>query len=292
MSDIRPISLCSVLYKIISKILSARLKKHLPDIVSPTQSAFVAERLVSDNILLAHEILHNLRTNEKISNQFMVFKTDMSKAYDRVEWPFLQGILLVMGFSRTWIKWIMSCVSSVTYSVLINGQPHGHLSPHRGIRQGDPLSPFLFVLCTEALIHILNQAERMGKVSGIQFNGVGPSVNHLLFADDTLLICKATRDECSEIMHCLSQYGHISGQMINVEKSIVTFGVKVEEDTKQWIKNRSGIQIEGGAGKYLGLPECFSGSKQVLLGFIKEKLQSRLTRWYAKTLSQGGKKCY
>ena len=183
----------------------------------------------------------------------------------------------------------MGCVTTVSYSVLINGQPFGHIVPQRGIRQGDPLSPFLFVLCTEALTHILNQAETMGKISGIQFNGSGPSINHLLFVDDTLIICKATKEECSKVMHCLSQYGHISGQMINVEKCVVTFGKKVEEDTKQWIMNRSGIQIEGGSGKYLGLPDCFSGSKQVLLGFIKEKLDSTLNGWYAKTLSQGGK---
>ena len=194
-----------------------------------------------------------------------------------------------MGFSIKWISWIMGCVTTVSYSVLINGQPFGHIVPQRGIRQGDPLSPFLFVLCTEALTHILNQAETMGKISGIQFNGSGPSINHLLFVDDTLIICKATKEECSKVMHCLSQYGHISGQMINVEKCVVTFGKKVEEDTKQWIMNRSGIQIEGGSGKYLGLPDCFSGSKQVLLGFIKEKLDSTLNGWYAKTLSQGGK---
>jgi len=183
----------------------------------------------------------------------------------------------------------MGCVSSVSYSVLINGQPYDHFLPQRGIRQGDPLSPFLFVICTEALTHILNQAERCGKITGIRFNDAGPSVNHLLFADDTLIICKASQEECSQIMHCLSQYGHISGQMINVEKSSVTFGNKIEAETKDWIMHRSGIHVEGGTGKYLGLPECFSGSKQVLFGFLKEKLLSRLNGWYAKTLSQGGK---
>ncbi|CAA0406188.1 unnamed protein product [Arabidopsis thaliana] len=289
MTDIRPISLCSVLYKIVSKILSARLKKHLPQIVSSTQSAFVAERLASDNILIAHEIMHNLKTNVKLSKEFVAFKTDMSKAYDRVEWAFLQGVLNAMGFNLKWISWIMACVTSVSFSVLINGQPFGNLIPERGIRQGDPLSPFLFVLCTEALVHILNQAEREGKISGIQFNGSGSTINHLLFADDTLLVCKATTTECEELMHCFANYSHISGQVINLEKSSITFGAKIAFETKEWIKNRSGIRLEGGSGKYLGLPECLSGSKKELFGFIAEKLQSRLTGWYAKTLSQGGK---
>jgi len=102
-------------------------------------------------------------------------------------------------------------------------------------------------------------------------------------------VCRATKADCEELMRCLSQYGHISGQLINVEKSAITFRAKVEEDTKQWIKNRSSIQLEGGTGKYLGLPENLSGSKQDLLGFIKATMQSRMTGWYAKTFSKGGK---
>ena len=289
MTDIRPISLCSLLYKIISKILTSRLKKHLPDIISPSQSAFVPERLVSDNILVAHEIVHNLRTNDRISREFMAVKTDMSKAFDRVEWPFLKDIMKALGFNMQWISWIIACVSSVSDSVLINGQAFGYIKPARGIRQGDPLSSSLFVLCTEALIHILNTAERARKISGIKFQETGVSVNHLLFADDTLLMCKATRNECEELMSCLSTYDKVSGQMINVSKSAVTFGSKIDEETKDWIKNRSGIALEGGSGKYLGLPECFSGSKKELFGFLKERLNSRLTGWFNKTLSYGGK---
>ena len=194
-----------------------------------------------------------------------------------------------MGFNYLWISWIMGCVTSVSYSVLINGQPFGYITPERGIRQGDPISPFLFVLCTEALIHIIQKAEYNKKITGLQFNSSGPTVNHLLFVDDTLLFCKATKEDCEGIMSCLSQYGQISGQIINLQKSSITFGDKVEEDMKQWIKNRSGIQLEGGSEKYLGLPESLKGSKQELFGFIKESLQSRLSGWYAKTLSQGGK---
>jgi len=102
-------------------------------------------------------------------------------------------------------------------------------------------------------------------------------------------MCKATKQECVELLNCLSQYGQPSGQLINLEKSTITFGAQVDTETKNWIKNASSILLEGGTGKYLGLPKCLSGSKKELFGFIKEKLQSRLTSWYSKTLSQGGK---
>lgn len=141
MTELRPISLCNVGYKIISKVLCQRLKGLLPNLISETQSAFVSERLVSDNILIAQEMFHGLRTNNSCKEKFLAIKTDMSKAYDRVEWTFVQRILLKMGFSIDWVTLIMQCISSVQYKVLLNGQPKGHIILERGLRQGDLLVP-------------------------------------------------------------------------------------------------------------------------------------------------------
>lgn len=289
MKGLRPISLCTVLYKIVSKIMVNWLKPFLPHIISSTQSAFVSERLISDNILVAHEMVHGLKTYKDISAEFFALKTDMSKAYDCVEWKFLRSLMQAMGFDHRWIRWIMACVNSVTYSVLVNGQSHGFIQPKRGLRQGDPLSPFLFVMCTKTLIHLLQKSERDNKLCGVKFSEEGPMVHHILFADDILFTCRATNEQCEELLRCLQQYGMISGQLINLEKSSITFGERVPEATRVRLKTKLRIYNEGGVGMYLGLPECFSGSKQKLLGYIRDRLHKRLNRWYAKHLSQGGK---
>lgn len=289
MKDMRPISLCSVQYKIVARILCDRLKQVLPQIISETQGAFVAERSITDNIIIAHEMVHGLRTNDSISTDFMAVKTDMSKAFDRVEWAFLETLLERMGFARTWVAWIMSCVSTVSYSVLINGSSHGFLRPERGIRQGDPLSPFLFILCAEALVHSLNQSEADKRLTGIRIATNAPAVHHLLFADDSLLLCRATKTESTELKEILDGYEKVSGQTINYRKSSIIFGSKVPLAAKREVQEVLGINTEGGDGKYLGLPESFSGSKRKLLHFIQEKLQGRLEGWFAQSLSQGGK---
>lgn len=181
----------------------------------------------------------------------------------------------------------MVCVSSVQSSVLINGQSHGYISPERGLRQDDPLSSFLFVLCAEGLSFLLNQKAASGLINGIQFSPEGPAVHHLFFLRTTVsFLFKA---DISQFQEVLQKYGDATGQLINLNKSSLTFGKKVNQDLKNQIQNMLGMFAEGGAGTYLGLPKCFSGSKVEMLAYIQEKMKGRMSGWYTRLFSQACK---
>ena len=167
--EFRPIALCNILYKLVSKVLVNRLKKVLPHIISESQSAFQSNKAISDNILVAFETLHHMKRKKSGKMGFMALKLDMSKAYDRLEWLFLQKTMEKMGFHSTWIGWIMECVKSVTYSILVNGEPKGHIIPTQGIRQGDPLSPYLFLLCFKGLNGLIEHVVDMALRSPTSF---------------------------------------------------------------------------------------------------------------------------
>jgi len=117
----------------------------------------------------------------------MGVKLDMTKAYDRVEWRFLEAVMIKMGFADRWVNLVMKCVTTVSYSVVVNGSPVGNIKPSRGIRQGDPISPYLFLICDEGLSALINRAEQASIISGVPTSPKGPEISHLFFADDSIL---------------------------------------------------------------------------------------------------------
>ena len=186
-SEFRPISLCNVIYKLMSKVLTNELNKLLPLLVSENQSAFQEGKMITDNILMAFETLHYMKHHQSRKTGFMALKLDMSKAYNRVEWSFLKGLLQKLVFHDRWVALMMECITTVSYSLLINGEPTGNIHPSRGVRQRDPLSPYLFLLCTEGFHGLIKQAASMGDIRGISIYRNGPQLTHLFFANDCLL---------------------------------------------------------------------------------------------------------
>ena len=185
-SEYRPISLCSVIYKLVSKVLANRLKSILPSIISENQSAFQASRVITVNILMAFETLHYMKHHLNGKSGFMALKLDMCKVYDWVKWKSLELVMKRLGFASRWVDLMLECISSVSYSILINGEPSPIIHPTRGIRQGDPFSLYLFLFCTEDLHSLLQQAAVSGQIRGITICKKGPWLTHPFFADDSI----------------------------------------------------------------------------------------------------------
>jgi len=189
MKQFRPISLCNVIYKICSKVLANWIRPFLDDIVSKEQSAFVPGRLIMDNVLIAYECTHYL-TRKKGKAGACAIKLDMTKAYDNVEWEYLRRIMLQLGLQESFVSLIMRCVTSVSFSVRINGVLSDFFRPTRGIRQGDPISPYLFLLCAEGLSCLLKAVGHLSK--GVRVGVHSPWISHLLFADDCIVFSEAS----------------------------------------------------------------------------------------------------
>ena len=240
--------------QIISKVIANHLKLILPNVISDSQSAFVPNRLIIDNTTVAYEILHRMRNRRRGKVGQMAVKLDISKAYDWVEWSFLQGIMQKLGFDPRWVNLAMETVTTTSYSVLINGEPKGWITQSRGIRQGDLLSPYLFLLCVEGLTTLLNKAVENRVVNGIISCQNGVCISHLLFADDSLLFCKATVGECQQLLSILGQYEAASGQAINRPKTSLFFSKNIKPEIWRLIQQQMGARVMTNSDKYLGLP--------------------------------------
>lgn len=262
-SDLRPISLSNFVNKIFSRIIYERMKKVLPKMISKEQTGFVQGRSIAENILLVQEIITDIRKRGKRPN--MVIKLDMMKAYDRVEWSFLMNVLRKIGFSETLIDMVFKLIENNWYSVLINEQPKGFFKSSRGVKQGDPLSPTLFILAAEVLSRALNKL-----MEGKEFRRFGmprssPNINHLAFADDMIILCKTEIRTMMMVTNTLDRYEKVSGQKIKKEKSVIYMHHSISEGDVITAEVITSILRKEFPFKYLGCPIFYKNKKQTLL---------------------------
>jgi hypothetical protein len=273
-TQFRPISLCNVIYKIISKMLALRLKGILPDVISPMLSAFVPGRLITDNVLVAYECLHSIKNKRSGSSGYCVVKLDMHKAYDRVEWIFLENMMRKLGFAEGWISLMMACVRSVRYQVRFNSEETDVFNPSRGLRQGDPLSPYLFLLCAKGLSSFLLYEEEVGGIDGVRVCRNAPSVSHLLFADDSLILMKADTTNATSLQQVLDTYCANSGQLVSLAKSSIFFSPNTNVLARAEICQTLHIDTEAISDKYLGLPTIVGADiSDCFLHFVERIIQ-------------------
>lgn len=211
----RPIACCSVLYKIISKVLTQRLHLVNNKVVSSAQSG-IPRGHIAGNILLATELIKGY--NRQHMSPRCLIKVDIKKAYDSVEWVFLEKMFQELGFPEQFIKWIMACVRSVSYSILLNGMPATPFNAKRGMRQRGPLSPFLFALSMEYLSRCLGELQ-LNPDFNFHPKCEKLKLTHLIFGDDLLLFARADASSVTKIMSAFRNFSYASGLEASVEKS-------------------------------------------------------------------------
>ncbi|GJY76516.1 RNA-directed DNA polymerase, eukaryota [Tanacetum coccineum] len=280
--DFRPISLIGSLYKIIAKILANRLVGVLGDLVNEVQSAFVADRQILDGPFILDEVLQWCRRKKKHA---LIFKVDFEKAFDSVRWDFVDDVLNKFGFGERWRTWIQSCLRSSRGSILVNGSPTEEFQFFRGLKQGDPLSPFLFILIMESLHISFQRVVDAGLFTGIKINSM-VNLSHLFYADDAIFLGQWSELNIDSLVRVLDCFFRASGLRINMCKSKI-MGVNVEDGMVKNAASKLGCLVLKTPFTYLGMKvggnmsrkQAWKGGGQVGVSLIGQDPKSNKASW-------------
>ncbi|KAH0646562.1 hypothetical protein KY284_034446 [Solanum tuberosum] len=253
----------------------------------PISLSFVKGRSISENIMLAQEIIHQIK--KPIIGSNVVIKLDMAKAYDRVSWSYICLILRKMGFEEIFIDMIWRIMANNWYSIILNGRRYGFFHSTRGLKQGDPLSPALFILGAEVLARSLNRLHQHPLYHGFYMEMSGPQINHLSFADDIIIFTSGRKDSLKLIMQTLTTYEKISGQLINKDKSHFLLHPNAFRTTCNRIKRYTGFHQKEAPITYLGCPLFIGRPRLIYFSELISKIMNRINGWQSKMLSYGGK---
>jgi hypothetical protein len=283
LSDYRPISLINSAVKIITKLLANRLAPHLNDLVSTAQNAFIKKRCIHDNFIYAQRVVQLLHKKRKPA---LFIKLDISKAFDSINWSFLLEVLGKLGFSTKWRDWIAALFGTATSRVLINGQPTEMIRHGRGLRQGDPLSPMLFILAIDPLQRIIQVAADKGILSPVLPKAA--TLRCSLYADDAAVFAAPTSLDIEHLHRILNFFGECSGLKINMSKTEI-YPIRLPSETvMQLLPNFPG-KVCNFPGKYLGLPLHVRRLRKIDVQPLLEKIGARIPGWKGRFLTTAGR---
>eukprot|EP00253_Pinus_taeda_P022654 PITA_22654 len=281
----RPIALCNVIYKMITSLIAKRLKPLLDNLISAEQTGFVEGRQILDGLVVTQEVIHSLKVKKQ---KGMMIKLDLSKAYDRLNWKYLETVLERFGFHQRWIAWIHNLISSPHFSVLVNGSPSKTFNASRGIRQGDPLSSFLFILAAEGLGRFIKQEQTTNRIKGLQIWGNNLPLTHQQFVDDIMLFGEPTVREIRQLRRILDLFAEAFGLEINKDKSCI-FIFNTIDQVKSHLIRILGFKKGELPTKYLGNVLDYTSRRMKNWQGVLDKLNNKVANWAFRVLNIVGR---
>ncbi|KAL9676312.1 hypothetical protein QQ045_004526 [Rhodiola kirilowii] len=287
LDQVRPISLCNFLHKIISKILNSRLSDLLTKLISPEQSGFIEGRNIHDSIGLAHDMVRDI--NVKTFGGNIMLKIDMSKAYDRISWRFIIKMLSAWGFSNKWIDLVYRNISNCWYSMIWNGSSYGFFKSNRGVRQGDPLSPTLFILAMEFLSRLINTSIQKNTITPYKVEGFKAHVHHLMYADDLLIFSNGHLKSVEMLMKIINNFCDLSGEKMNPSKSKIFFSKHIGMDRRKRILMGTKFLEGTFPMNYLGAPLFLGRARIAYFKTLEDNIRGRIMGWTKSFLNISGR---
>ena len=250
--DYRPITIGNIIYRLLMKIIANKLQPHMGRVISKNQTAFLKGRSIADNTILMKEVVHSFNMSAYKEEAFLL-KADINKAFDMVRWEFVEEAMRAIGIPARLVTIVMSAMARSKVTIHINGQGDGFITPTRGLRQGCPLSPYLFILSMEFLTKHIQLAVQSRSLKGLKLATTAPILTSLIYADDLMLMGKTTQPEIMEFKRIMSDFAKVSGLAVNPSKSKVWFSAACVEDDRQRVLGELGAQLAEDNEKYLGI---------------------------------------
>ncbi|XP_058749275.1 uncharacterized protein LOC131622266 [Vicia villosa] len=284
LTGFRPICLIGCIYKIISKLLAARLRRVIGKLVSESQTTFVSGRQILDGVLVTNEIIDFAQRHNR---PCLLFKVDFAQAYNCVEWDFLREMMGKMGFGHKWLQWMEATVFSSNLSILVNGSPTSEFFAKRGLRQGDPLSPFLFTIVAEGLAGMVKQFVHIGGFQGFKISE-DVSYELLQFADDTILVGEGSWSNFWALKVLLRGFEMVSGLRINMWKSKM-YAIGIDQYFMQAASQFLSCKLDQVPFKFLGIVVGGNPRRINFWNPIMSILKAKFSPWIGKLMSIGGR---